>query len=98
MELKDLVDQKAEWIGGVLTDYGDPMDRVIRREDVPMKTKIVDVEMDEDSFHIVGEEFKCGGSRRYVGVMSFLSQFECGEDEIALYGYGGHEFHIERRQ
>lgn len=95
MDLKDLVDQKAEWMGGALTDYGDPLDRVIRREDIPMETKIVDLEMDEDSFYIVGEDFRCGGSRRYVGIC-LLPEFDKADGDIALYGYGGHEFHIAR--
>jgi hypothetical protein len=88
---QQLVDQKDEWIGGRLIDYGDEIDRALF--DYPLETVIVDIELTERTFHVIGEEFTCGGGRQYVGIMA-RPEFEVPENGLAITGYGGHEWHI----
>ena len=89
------VEKKEEWIGGLLEDKGDSMDRAVGVESA--RTKIVDVQLNpngEDSafFEIIGKDFSCGFSTEFGGVVG-------GEEGwITLSGYGGHSFRIKPRE
>lgn len=87
---QELVDQKDKWIGGKLIEHGDPMDRAMMKEGTfPMETTIVDFNLTDEWFGVVGEDFECGGSRECVGISGTRV-----ENGLALYGYGGHRFDI----
>ena len=87
---QDLIDQKDKWIGGQLIDHGDSMDRsLLKPELLPAITTITGMELTDDSFRILGEEFNCGGSRQYIGLTS-----EPVENGLAFSGYGGHRWDI----
>lgn len=92
---QDLVDQKDKWIGGKLIDHGDSMDRrllaigISQHTKFPAETTIVDFNLTDEWFSVVGEDFECGGSRECVGIGS-----DKVENGLALCGYGGHRFDI----
>lgn len=87
------VEQKEDWIGGILEDFGDSFNRQF---DNPMKTKIVDVTLEPDGkdsafFSIKGEDFTCGFGVKYGGITA-------GEESwITFYGYGGHKWRIKNK-
>ena len=95
---QQFVQKKDEWIGGILTDYHDSFDRSAGNGE-PMKTKIKDIELipngkDGAAFHVVGEEFTCGGSVEYLGIMGAdIPEMKHG---ICIGGYGGHKWTIEK--
>jgi len=101
---QQLVDQKAEWIGGDIEDFGDPMDRRLCEPGTfPIHGKISDMEFRknpsyDEAKHPPGmwfgvsaaEGFSCGGDTKYVGIIA-------GEDGwLTLAGYGGHTWRIRR--
>jgi len=92
-----LIDQKEKWIGGKLLDYGDSMDRCMFPDEIPMTTEIVDFILDDEYFFVVGKDFRSGGLRSVVGIMTHGS-FPIPQGGIAIFGYGSHEFHIVPRE
>lgn len=88
---QQLIDKKAEWIGGTLTDFGDSMDRQMFGGD-PHKTEITDFELTDKWFGVKGKEFDCGGSREFVGI---TGEKRDGID-LLFSGYGAHEWGITK--
>jgi hypothetical protein len=91
---KELIEHKEKWIGGLLIDYGDSMDKqMTKKEKIPAKTIITDMVLTDDTFKVVGVDFTCMGSREHLG-MTDNPQFELPEGGLAFKGYDGHEWHI----
>lgn len=91
------VERKDEWVGGILEDFGDSMDKRMFGNDAHGKTKITDIRLEpngkEDAFFTVaGEDFECGFSTEVGGVTG-------GEEGwITFSGYGGHEWRIKQME
>ena len=90
------VERKEEWIGGILRDFGDNMDRAIFSDSLPMETEITDIQLKPNGegsafFVVEGKAFRCGFD---VGVGG-ISGEKC-ENGITMSGYGGHKFQIFR--
>ena len=88
------VEQKDRWIGGVLEDFGDSMDRRMLGDDAHGDTEITDIRLEpngkEDAyFSVDGEDFTCGFSTSVGGITAGE------EDWITFSGYGGHEWRIK---
>lgn len=89
------VEKKDEWIGGILSDFGDSFDR--RMGISPMETIIIDVVLepngDDSAFFMVkGENFECGFDVQHGGIG--------GNQEdgwINFSGYGGHSWKIKKK-
>ena len=87
------VEGKQSFIGGILEDSGDSLDRSMFSVK-PAQTKITDIQLcpngkDSAFFKIVGEDFECGFDVAYGGIGAGESGW------ITFYGYGGHEFRIK---
>lgn len=87
------VERKDEWIGGILEDFGDSMDRAMGMENA--KTEITDICLKPNGkkaafFEIIGKDFGCGFSTEVGG----LTGGEKGY--ITFSGYGGHEWRIKK--
>lgn len=87
------VEKKEKWIGGILIDYGDALDRFVDYEGDT--TTIKDIELvangkDSAFFSIIGEDFDCGFDVKYGGISS-----EGEEGWLTFSGYGGHQFSIK---
>jgi hypothetical protein len=93
---QQLVDQKEQWIGGKLIEYGDSMDRNLLKLK-PIETELLDITLDEERIMFIGKDFQCGGSREYMGI-SGSPQFSVPANGLAIEGYGGHEFHITKHE
>ena len=89
------VEKKEEWVGGVLEDFGDAMDKAISGGKI-FSTEIIDIILnpngEEDAFFsVIGEYFTCGFSTTCGGVIA-------GEEGwITFSGYGGHEWRIKQK-
>jgi hypothetical protein len=87
------VHRQDEWIGGILEDRGDSMDRAMGAE--PSQTKITGITLKENGpdsayFTIEGEEFSCGADVAWCGIIP-------GEDPwLTFSGYGGHTWRIKK--
>ena len=93
---QSLIDQKERWIGGRLICYGDSTDRVVFKDRIPIETEIIDLTLNDESFYVLGKEFRCGGSRKYVGLAT-QPLFPVPEGGLAFQSYDSHEFHIVPR-
>ena len=87
------VEGKDKFIGGILEDFGDPMDRHMGFK--PMRTEIVDIILQPNGktsafFSVTGKDFGCGFD---VGVGGIYGGGE--EGWITFSGYGGHEWRIK---
>ncbi len=88
------VEQKDRWIGGVLEDFGDSMDKRMFGDGAHGKTKITDIRLKPNGkenafFSVDGEDFTCGFCTSVGGVIA-------GEKGwITFSGYGGHEWRIK---
>jgi len=86
------VHMKGQWVGGVLEDCGDNMDRSFGFTSAA--TTITDIQLlpnGEDSamFEVCGKDFTCGGDVEHLGVV-------VGEKGwMTFSGYGGHTFRIK---
>lgn len=90
------IEKQAEWIGGTLQDFGDPMDRAMGIAGPEgMSTTILGIELrangkDSASFNVNGKDFSCGGDVHYLGISA-------GEEGwITFHGYGGHSWRIKQ--
>jgi hypothetical protein len=87
------VERKEEWIGGILHDNGDSMDRAIGLGDLTTEIRTIELRPNgEDSawFGIVGKEFSCGFDVKYGGIVA-------GEEGwVTFSGYGGHTWRIKQ--
>ncbi len=90
------VHRKAEWIGGVLEDSGDAMDRRIFGT-APSSTEITNIKLEPNGkehawFEVSGKDFICGFSTEVGGVTG-------GEPGwITFSGYGGHTWRIKQAE
>ena len=86
------VARKKEWIGCVLEDFGDSMDK--RMGFKPAQTEITDICLlpngdDSAFFSVNGKDFGCGFDVSGGGVIG-------GEEGwLTFSGYGGHEWRIK---
>lgn len=96
--LQDVLDRKAEFIGGVLVDYGmgGSMDRVIPPPQDGFRTTIQDIRMRPNGesrfFEVVGEKFTCGADVGHLSIVK--SHFVPGDWFVSFRGFGGHPFVI----
>lgn len=87
------VEKQNEFIGGVLDDSGDSMDRALGA--IPMQTKITGITLEpngKDSafFSVNGEKFSCGFDVSIGGISN-------GENGwITFSGYGGHTWRMKQ--
>lgn len=90
------VEKKTQWIGGILQDFGDDIDRKLMLDKIhPVgTTSIVDIKLrpngkDSAFFEIIGERFTCGFSTEFGGVIP-------GEDGWTTFsGFGSQIFRIK---
>jgi hypothetical protein len=91
---EQFVFRKEEWIGGLMQDFGDSVDRGALRFE-GMETKIVDIQLrangDSAFFQVVGEKFTCGFGVKYGGIVGGKSNW------LTFSGYSGHQWRIQRR-
>lgn len=87
---QELVDKKEQWIGGLLTDFGDLLPPSFE----PMSTKIVDMKVGPDYFEVIGEDFTCGGARDCLGIAG--NPRNAHGEGLTFSGYGGHEWSIAK--
>lgn len=91
------IERKEEFIGCTLEDWGDSMDKAMFGGEIPMKTKITNIELKPNGdtsayFLISGEDFGCGSDVKYLGITA-------GEKGYLTFGgYGGHEFRIKLKE
>jgi len=88
------VDRKAEYIGKVLQDFGDPMDRAIAGSDAGLTTEITDITLtpngkESAAFSVIGKDFTCAFDVQYGGVSEGASGW------VTFAGYGGHAWRIQ---
>ena len=92
---EQLVDQTEDWVGGILRDSGDLIDRQMGGA-TPATTEIVGMRLfpngDAPYFEVIGKDFDCGGSVKYLGISGNQSR----TDQLCLSGYGGHSFVIQK--
>lgn len=90
------VEGKEKWIGGILEDFGDSMDRRMLGEDAHFITEITDIILapngtESAMFLVNGKGFSCGFDVGVGGVTA-------GEEGwITLSGYGDHTWRIKKR-
>lgn len=84
------VHRKAEWIGGVLEDFGE------YSTTPKYRTEIVDIELKPNGeksayFQVVGKDFTCGFDVQFGGVVG-------GEDgHITFSGFHDHTWRIKQK-
>ena len=92
---QQFIDKKKNWIGSILEDFGDNIDKSIFGVE-KMKTTITDITLkpigtDSAYFSVEGKEFSCGGDIRYLGLIG-------GEEGYMTFsGFGGHTWRIKNR-
>jgi len=90
----NFVENKSKFIGGILDESGDSVDRALGFENA--QTIITDITLEpngDDSayFSVVGEKFSCGFDVHHGGVTM-------GEHGwITFSGYGGHSWRIKSK-
>ncbi len=87
------IERKDEWIGSVMEDLGDNMDRQMGIESITTKITAIDLRPNGDDsafFEISGEEYSCGFDVKYGGVMAG------DEGWITFSGYLGHTWRIKQ--
>jgi hypothetical protein len=91
------VEGKEAWIGGILKDHGDSMDRAMGLDECP-ENKITDIVLRENGkdsafFEVIGEEYSCGFDVKYGGVSGNHGHVD---GRIYFSGYGGHSWYIQK--
>jgi len=87
------VEQEKEWIGGILEDSGDPMDRAMGFGTGQTKITAITLEPNGETsamFSVEGEDFGCGFDVTTGGVTAG------DEGWITFSGYGGHTWRIKK--
>ena len=87
------VERQDEWIGGVLHDSGDSMDKAMGLGDLTTEITGIELKANGDSawFGVTGKDFDCGFSVEYGGITG-------GEEGwITFSGYGGHTWRIKQK-
>jgi len=88
------IEKKDQFIGGVMEDDGDSMDRAMGLEQ--LITEITDIQLvpnGEESamFQVVGKDFTCGFDVEFGGVGAGK------EGYVTFRGYGGHTWRIKTK-
>ncbi len=90
------IDKKQEWIGGVLEDFGDSMDRQMGIDEKTVAT-ITDITLvpngEEHAFFEVQTDKGGFGFSTSVGGIGGDQE----EPWLAFSGYGGHRFRIKKK-
>lgn len=89
------INEKRKWIGGILEDFGDSMDKTLG----PSKnfiTKITDITLlpngkDSAFFQVIGEKFTCGFDVKNGGILGNQE-----EGWLNFGSYGGHTWRIKQ--
>ena len=92
------VENKDKWIGGILDDSGDSIDRAIGLSENSLQTEITDIELipngkDSAFFQVVGKDFTCGFDVSTGGISGGE-----GKDWLTFSGYGGHTWRIKAHE
>lgn len=95
---QQFVDRQNEWIGGILEDEGDSMDRRMGAQ--PMKTIIKEIVLKENGidsawFGVEGEKFGCGFDVQHGGISGNQSG---DSNSITFSGFGDHTWRIYKPQ
>lgn len=100
------VERQDEWIGGILDDSGDTMDRSLNLGNA--RTLITGIVLrpngtDSAYFEILGKDFGCGFDVRHGGISGGVnsnsterSNTEDKDGWLTFSGYGGHSFRIHK--
>jgi hypothetical protein len=88
------VNQAPQFIGGIMQDFGDSMDRALGISDGASTTKITGIRLEPNGpdsayFTVDGEDFSCGFDTTIGGIVGV------DEDWITFSGYGGHKWRIK---
>lgn len=88
------VEKQQEFIGGILEDSGDNMDRAMGLVDENLKTVITGIELKPNGdnsawFEVHGEKFSCGFDVQYGGIVAGDKGW------LTFSGYGGHTWRIK---
>ena len=92
------LNEKTNGSGGVLQDFGDPMDRRMGLVgDDGARTEITDIVLRENGkesawFEVSGKDFNCGGDVGNVGIGGNQE-----ENWLTFSGYGGHTWRIKKK-
>jgi len=92
------VERKDEWIGGLLEDSDDDIDRQIEASDGSFNaTQIVDIRLlpngkDSALFQVDGVDFDCSYDVKYLSIV------DSAEGYITFSGYEGHTWRIKQKQ
>jgi len=91
------VERQDEWIGGILDDSGDNIDRSLKLGNA--RTLITGITLrpngtDSAYFEILGKDFGCGFDVRHGGICGSNNQEKDGW--LTFSGYGGHSFRIHK--
>ena len=92
------VERQNEWIGGMLRDIGDSMDRRMGAE--VAETEITGIRLlpngkESAMFMVDGKDFGCGFDVRSGGISGSK---EFGEGWLMFSGYGGHTWGIRQKE
>lgn len=88
--LKDILDNKDRWIGGVLVSYGK-----INETFPPAVTRINLIQLEDDRyFAVIGDDFGCNGDIAILGPAMPARFPASAPGEVALMGAHGHEWHL----
>lgn len=91
------VEGKDKFVGGILEDFGDSMDRAILGDKGPMQTIITDITFEANGkesamLSVEGEDFGCGFDVSSGGLTA-------GEEGwITFSGYGDHTWRIKGKE
>ena len=86
-----LFNEEDKWIGEELQDWGDAHDKIIFKDQIPMRTSITGMKMEIDYFEITGKDFSCGNRIRDLIIIIH------NDDKVELRGFNEHQFSIERK-
>lgn len=86
-QLQALVENKAHWIGGTLSDYDG---LIFSQGHKAVETTIKDIKLEDSYFTVNGDSFNCGFNLDYA--RGIIDQ---DEGFVEFSGYGGHSFTIE---
>jgi len=90
--LTEIAENQEKYIGWIMEDSGDSMDRRMGAKPMATKVKGIEFELNENktgaSFSVIGEEFTCSFNVEY----GYLSHKD--DEELIFRGYGGHEWRI----
>ena len=92
---QQFIDKKKEWIGGILRDGGDNIDKQLGAK--TMETEIIDIILEKNGkdsafFSIVGKDFDAGFDVGHGGIGGNNQS----DEWLSFSGYMGYEFMIKK--